>query len=278
MWMKGRRGVLVEPLDHAYGNNGGAVAPLSEPSVSSERSGLEPALIAVYDSLTATPRVERVSGTDARDLIETLATRTYQLSHEAGGAVPYSVIREVVENFIHASFYEIIVSILDGGTVIRFSDQGPGIHDKERAFQPGFSTATTPMKTVIKGVGSGLPVARECMTFSNGTIEIDDNLGQGTVVTIRMSSPPPPEIAMGPTHDDLVLPALTLRQKQVLSLALELGSVGPTVVSRELGVGLSTAFRDLEYLGQCGLISSDDAGKRILTEIGIQSLDALFGR
>ena len=44
------------------------------------------------------------------------------------------VIREIVENFIHAHFVEPIISILDGGNTIRFADQGPGIEDKERAF------------------------------------------------------------------------------------------------------------------------------------------------
>ena len=37
------------------------------------------------------------------------------------------VIREIVENFVHAHFAEPIISILDGGDTIRFADQGPGI-------------------------------------------------------------------------------------------------------------------------------------------------------
>ena len=236
------------------------------------------ALIAVYDGLTAPPRVEKVTGSSARDLIETLASRTYNLSHEAGGRVPYSVIREVVENFIHAGFDEAVVSILDDGSTIRCTDQGPGIRDKERVFLPGFTTATDDMKTVIKGVGSGLPVARECLTFSGGVIEIEDNLGSGTVVTMRGTpehvepqAPPPPE-------EGVDVPPLTTRHKQVLSLAMELGTLGPTAVSRELGVGLSTAYRDLEYLAGHGLITSDEAGKRALTERGASCLDSLLRR
>jgi len=264
---------------HGLGGNVDVTDGIVAERASVESAGLPPALIAVYDALTASPRVERVIADSVRELIESLATRTYQLSHEAGGLVPYSVIREVVENFIHAGFDEVVVSVLDAGSTIRFADQGPGIHDKERAFQPGFSTATADMKAVIKGVGSGLPVARECLTFSSGSIEIDDNLGRGTVVTIHMKQPAPAvETVVEMVREEMALPPLTLRQKQVLSLALELGSVGPTVVSRELGVGLSTAFRDLEHLGQYGLISSDDTGKRVLTDTGIRCLDALFGR
>lgn len=236
------------------------------------------ALVAVYDALTAPPRVEGVAGDSARDLIENLATRVYQVSHEAGGQVPYTVIREIVENFIHAGFDEVVVSVLDGGQTLRFADQGPGIPDKERVFLPGFTTASSEMKCVIKGVGSGLPVAKECLMFSGGTIDVDDNLGNGTVVTLRMRADVPTEMAPAVTRGVYEPPALSLRHKQVLSLAMELGSVGPTVVARELGVGLSTAFRDLEHLSGQGLISADDAGKRVLTDEGVRCLDALFGR
>jgi hypothetical protein len=135
------------------------------------------------------------------------------------------------------------------------------------------------MKTVIRGVGSGLPVARECLTFSGGTIEVEDNLESGTVVTLRMTPQAPAvEQQMDQPKDDFKVPPLTLRQKQVLSLALELAPIGPTIVSRELGVGLSTAYRDLEYLSVQGLISSDEAGKRVVTDLGVRCLDALFGR
>lgn len=244
-----------------------------------------PALIAVYDNLTSSPRIERVRGATPRQLIDDLSTRTYQISHEAGGEVPYMVIREIVENFIHAGFDEVVVSILDNGNTLRFADQGPGIRDKERVFLPGFTTATEHMKRVIKGVGSGLPVARECLTFSAGTIEIDDNLGTGTVVTLSMSTKDRRGEPPVPQQDDVVTPSplidvpdLSLRHKKVLSLIMEAGALGPSVVSRELGVGLSTAYRDLEHLAALGLVEADVTGKRSLTDAGIQCLDALFGR
>ncbi|TDB38094.1 MAG: ATP-binding protein [Actinobacteria bacterium] len=237
------------------------------------------ARVAIYDSLTASPRVEDVTGADARAFVEALSSRAYQLSHECGGSLPYMVIREVVENLIHAHFAEVVVTILDNGNTIRFADQGPGIPDKERVFVPGFSTATHEMKTVIKGVGSGLPVARECLTFSSGTITIEDNLGRGCVVTIHVD--PDPVVCDDPAdtprvHASTHAPRLTLRQKQVLSLVLEMGSVGPSVVSKELGVGLSTAYRDLASLEDCGLIISDENGKRVLAPLGADSLDSLF--
>ncbi len=139
------------------------------------------------------------------------------------------------------------------------------------------------MKQVIKGVGSGLPVARECLTFSEGTIEVDDNLGTGTVVTLSVSvpqevAPAIPHVPSVPQSDTRPVPDLSVRHKRVLSLVMEVGSLGPSLVARELGVGLSTAYRDLEHLASLGLVEADLSGKRVLTEEGIQCLDALFGR
>jgi hypothetical protein len=114
------------------------------------------ARIAIYDSLAAAPRVEEIAARDLPDAIEQVASRTYNLARESGGQVPYTIIREVSENLIHAGFSEVVVTILDGGNTVRFADQGPGIVDKERVFLPGFSTATADMKQHIRGVGSGL--------------------------------------------------------------------------------------------------------------------------
>lgn len=237
--------------------------------------------IAVYDSLVAAPRVEDVVASDPATFIETLAARVYQLAHEQGGRVPYTLIREIVENFLHARFAEVIVTVLDSGNTIRFSDQGPGICDKDKAFMPGYSTATGAMKRVIRGVGSGLPIVKECLSFSDGRIDVEDNLGRGTVVTLRVD--PVDEVksgdatpAEGPTDEYRFLPRLSVRQKQVLSLVLEIGAVGPSVVSKELGVALSTAYRDLAFLEDAGLIATDGAGKRALTEDGVAFLDDVF--
>jgi anti-sigma regulatory factor (Ser/Thr protein kinase) len=231
------------------------------------------ARIAIYDGLAAAPRVEDVVADDLAEAIEQLASRTYNIARERGGSVPYTIIREVAENLIHAGFSEVVVTILDDGNVVRFADQGPGIADKEKAFLPGFSTATSEMKHVIRGVGSGLPIVREMLTFAGGTVEIDDNLGSGTVVTLRAA--PRPVAA-----EEVAAPAaslrLTDRQKQVLSIILEMGSVGPSVVSRELAVGVATAYRDLAFLEESGLIAADDTGKRTLTDFGVACLEQVF--
>ncbi|MBS3956615.1 MAG: hypothetical protein KGZ40_03665 [Clostridiales bacterium] len=242
------------------------------------------ARVAVYDSPVAAPRTEDVEESEARELIDSLSSRVYSLAQEAGGRLPYTVIRELVENFVHANFAEPVVSILDGGSTIRFADQGPGLPDKKRAILPGFTTATGEMKRIIRGVGSGLPIVQEWLGLSGGFLLIEDNLRDGTVVTISFAQAShqadsiPDSAHDTAPHYPVDLPALSTRQKQVLSLVLELGEAGPTIVSRELRVALSTAYRDLAFLEESGLIRADESGKRVLTERGSQYLDSLLTR
>jgi hypothetical protein len=260
------------------------------------------ARIAVYESLAAAPRVEEVGPRETAEFIETLSSRVHELAVSLGGSVPYTVVREVAENFIHAGFAEPVVSILDGGATIRFADQGPGIRDKEKALLPGFTTATAGMKRHIRGVGSGLPIVREYLVHSGGSLAIEDNLGCGSVVTVcscsgaAASAVPPVAGSRSGTRSiewntasvplasseqaDLVSttsPRLTTRQKQVLALVLETGLAGPSLVAKELGVGISTAYRDLASLEEAGLITAD-SGKRTLSAAGLSYLGDLTHR
>lgn len=146
-----------------------------------------PVRIAIYDDGHSIPRMVVVPPSDTAEFIESLAQTVYREARDAGGSLPYTIIREVSENFIHARFAEATVSILDRGNTIRFTDQGPGIPDKERAQQPGFTRAVEPMKRYIRGVGSGLPIVREYLELSHGRVTIEDNLGTGAVVTISLS-------------------------------------------------------------------------------------------
>jgi hypothetical protein len=260
------------------------------------------ARVAVYDSAAAAPRVEEVEPAPVAEYIEDLSAKVYELARQQGGSVPYTVIREVTENFIHADFAEPVVSILDSGSTIRFADQGPGIADKERALLPGFTTAGGDVKRYIRGVGSGLPIVRDFLSHSGGSLAIEDNLGVGSVVTIhagptRRESPALVREARPSTHEvpapgfepeqasfeappmepPVARPRLSARQKQVLALVLESGLAGPSLVSKELGVGISTAYRDLAMLEEVGLIASE-AGKRTLTPEGLSYLGDLMNR
>lgn len=280
--------------------SGGASAPAYLPAPSpSEHTR---ARIAVYDGPAAAPRIEEVCSEDTAAFIERLSARTYELARAQGGPIPYSVIREISENFIHADFAEPVVSVLDSGKTIRFADQGPGIPDKAHAVMPGYTTASGTMKRYIRGVGSGLPIVRDYLSVFSGSLVIEDNLGSGAVVTIYTNpadrsshtveaaayerpvptvepSTQPALLDSRSTDPDVspqpvARPRLSTRQKQVLALVMESGSAGPSLVSRELGVGISTAYRDLASLEDLDLIAAD-GGKRQLTPNGLSYLDEL---
>ena len=121
---------FVEPAtygeDYAHTMNGGIIESVEEtaPSQSFDYHHITtPARIAIYDSLKTAPRVIQVQGGPTHEYIEHIASLTYKNAKEAGGVIPYTVIREVSENFIHANFNEVVVSIFDQGNTIRFADQ-----------------------------------------------------------------------------------------------------------------------------------------------------------
>ena len=235
---------------------------LERASKGSENKNRVRGRIAVYDTQKAPPRLIKIDEGSCADLIESLATTTYRECQQKGSSFPYVVLRETIENLIHANFAEIVVSVLDNGNTVRVTDQGPGVEDVHRAFEPGFTTATHEMKRYIRGVGSGLPVIKEIMTFSGGRVEIGKNLGCGTVVTLRL-----------PREKSSPEPSLSKRQASILSLVTELGSAGPSDVSRELGAGLSTVHRELTLLEEKGLLKSNEQGKRYCTQKGLSCLN-----
>lgn len=145
------------------------------------------ARIAVYDDMLSTPRVIVIDPQDVRTYLEETTNTVYQCMKEQGGHISLMVIREIVENLIHAHFAEPIISILDGGDTIRFADQGPGIDDKERAFDFGVTSANSKMKRYIRGTGAGFPMVQEYLENAGGAVSIEDNMGNGTVVTVSLN-------------------------------------------------------------------------------------------
>jgi anti-sigma regulatory factor (Ser/Thr protein kinase) len=228
--------------------------------------------IAIYDTLTSPPRVIAVEEKDLPALIASLAEKTYHYCREQGGQIPYTVLQELMENLLHACFRDVVITILDNGQTIRISDHGPGVDDKDRAFQPGFTTATALQREIIRGVGSGLPVARESLQFLRGVLTVDDNLGGGAVFTIKMPAHAP-EPAITPLAPEV---KLTMRQTKVLVLLMEFGSSGPTAIAKELDISSATAFRELVVLQDMGLIHSLGDGKRALREEGLHLLESIL--
>jgi len=224
------------------------------------------ARIAVYDDQLSAPRVIQIAPGPTNEYIEALASNVYSLAQQQGGQIPYTAIREVTENFIHAQFNEIVVSILDKGNTIRFADQGPGIVSKEKAQLPGFTSATAPMKEYIRGVGSGLPLVKEYLNFSHGKIVIEDNLLNGAVITLTMKEQI--NTPQKTKEIELPLPSLTDREKTFLKFFQTEKVLGITDLINLSGIPGSTVYNTLRTLEESGLIEKAEGKKRVLTDFG----------
>jgi Signal transduction histidine kinase len=263
------------------------------------------ARIALYDDMLSSPRIIEVPPAETMDFIGALSSEIYNQAREMGGGIPFSAIRQVTENFIHADFREIVVSIMDEGNTIRFTDQGPGIPDKERAQLPGFSSANEHMKRYIDGVGSGLPIVREYLDVKQGTLTLDDNLNGGSVVTLSLvphdhttsnarleagasvSQPFAPQALSpqalashaGPLEahtypPELVLSSLSRRSRQILALFTTQDMMGVQDISEMTDIPLSSTHAELRKLEEAGLIEKLGK-KRVTTPLGQQIVGSL---
>ena len=238
------------------------------------------ARIALYDDLKSAPRITKIDPAPTNDFIEHLTTTIYEQSKLAGGKIPYTLIREVSENFIHARFREIVVSILDDGNTIRFADQGPGIREKEKAQQPGFSSAIEPMKDYIRGVGSGFPIVKDYLDDRDGTIIIEDNIVSGAVVTISLDKKQKqkkPSNDTGTSTRIITIPTIPLsdRERDFVSILQREGALGVTQLSEITGHAGSTTYNTLKKLEEAGLVEKVSGQKRVLTELGQQIASSL---
>ncbi|MDI6871666.1 MAG: ATP-binding protein [Bacillota bacterium] len=139
--------------------------------------------MALYETHNDVPQVVALAADDCLSLIDDVCKKTLHASQERGGVIPLLALREIIENLLHASFRDVVVSVLPDGSVI-VSDHGPGIPDKESALRPGFTTASRVLRRYIRGVGSGLTVAQESLRAIGGSLRLEDNLGGGTVVSL----------------------------------------------------------------------------------------------
>jgi DNA-binding transcriptional ArsR family regulator len=194
-----------------------------------------------------------------------------------GGRVPEEALRELIENLVHAEFRGVVVSVLEDGNVVRISDKGPGIEHKERAFEFGFSGATPEAVREIRGVGAGLGIARAAAEKAGGTVEVEDNIGGGTVATVsvgeaveeeEVGKPPIRPVLQRKYPDAVPKMNISERQEKVMITVLECGEVGPSTVAEKLEISVSTAYRDLSVLEEHGLVAGDESGKRIITPLG----------
>ncbi len=213
-----------------------------------------------YTAPDEPPVVDEVSN-ETGVLIDTLFTRVADCS-----SVPAIAAREIIENLVHADFKEACISVLDGGATVRVSDCGPGITDKDRAMEVGFSTATAEHRALVRGVGSGLPVTLGAMRAIGGSIEIDDNLTTGTVITLRA-----PVGKTVPTGCEL-----SEHARGLLALLVELGPSDLPSLAHELDIPRALASRELVFLEHRGYVDRALDGTRDITDSGTELLTTLF--
>jgi signal transduction histidine kinase/HAMP domain-containing protein len=65
------------------------------------------------------------------------------------------------------------------GLTIRIEDNGPGVEDVERIFEPHYTTKA-------KGTGLGLAIARQIVEEHGGTIDAESVAGRGTAIRIHL--------------------------------------------------------------------------------------------
>jgi two-component system NtrC family sensor kinase len=70
-----------------------------------------------------------------------------------------------------------------GGVVIRVEDDGPGVEDVERIFEPHYTTK-------VKGTGLGLAIARQIVEEHGGRIRAESTPGAGMSVRIFLPGAP----------------------------------------------------------------------------------------
>ena len=251
------------------------ISTFGKESVSADYSEvLNPARVAVYDDPLIAPRIITVPPTTTTEFIQNLAVCIDEQARRLGGKISYTVILEVTENFIHAQFREIVVSILDGGNTIRFTDQGPGIADIQKAIRPGFTSAIEPMKHYIRGVGSGLPIVHDWVELKNGHITIDSNIGNGAAVTISLVEEEPE--STGSNQAAAVAQGLSERERLILRQFRGAEALGVTDLANLTGIGPSGVSYQLRKLEEAGLLRANSQKKREATSLGKEVLRALM--
>jgi anti-sigma regulatory factor (Ser/Thr protein kinase)/DNA-binding transcriptional ArsR family regulator len=242
------------------------------------------ARVAVYPA-SGDPEISEVSAASTGAAAAKLTRLVMGKVKELGGRVPEEAVSEVVENLVHAGYEGVVISVLAGGDLVRVSDKGPGIEHKEQAFEFGFSGASPEVLGGIRGIGAGLGMARAAVERVGGTISLEDNIGGGTVVTISVEGG---HVASGDDKGQPqgsapkkrypgAVPKMNIsgRQEKVLVTVLESGEVGPSTVADRLEMSVSTAYRDLSQLEEQGLVAAAESGKRVITPLGRDVVEAI---
>lgn len=218
---------------------------------------------------------------DIFSLNKTICSYIYKMLSLTQSPFPHAVIKEIVDNFVHANYQYPSILICNEGYTLIFSDKGCGINEPEKALRGGFYTEAPEKKKYIRGMGLGFTLAKSLLEQCSGSIHIEKNMDRGCVITLKIPKEKENSLLITKKQTETSEKNndnstsynyyLSKRQREVLTVVARTKEAGPSVVSKLLGIALSTAYRDLTYLEQCNFIYSSK-GKRLLTPEGISYL------
>ncbi|MBC7252847.1 MAG: helix-turn-helix domain-containing protein [Actinobacteria bacterium] len=193
-------------------------------------------------------------------------------SLEGGVAQPPEVaLRELIDNLVHAVPCSASLVVEPSRKRFYISDNGPGINRLDLAMEPGYSTATEAQRSVIRGVGLGFYLAQREISSLGGELNVFSQPGGGTYISVSIS-----DMDVSPTIHNGMVEELSQRQNNILFLLTEEEFLGPSQVSAELGISLSTAHRELVRLERLGLVTRSSDGKRFLSDMGKSYLRSIL--
>ncbi len=111
--------------------------------------------------------------------------RQLGLSPEIIRRVSIAMYEGEINMVIHAGGGTADVVVTEEEIEIILTDHGPGIRDIAQAMQEGFSTAPDNIRSLGFGAGMGLPNMKRYTDH----MDIQSEVGVGTVVTMRVSIP-----------------------------------------------------------------------------------------
>jgi DNA-binding transcriptional ArsR family regulator len=97
--------------------------------------------------------------------------------------------------------------------------------------------------------------------------------GEAAVTDVEETAPPPPQRRY---PDGVPRMNISERQQKALITVLECGEVGPSTVADKLEISVSTAYRDLSVLEEHGLVMADESGKRLISPLGRDLVEAII--
>ncbi|NMB46901.1 MAG: hypothetical protein GX998_10905 [Firmicutes bacterium] len=148
------------------------------------------ALLAYQESESELPTVVTIEDTVPTRFLENLIAATCRILRNKRSVIPTIVATELITNLAHAEFKGSVITISADGNQLTVSDHGPGIPNKHDALLFGYyGKPPSRYRSLVRGAGTGLPLAHQLITAVGGQLILANNLTGGTVATALVEVP-----------------------------------------------------------------------------------------